>query len=239
MGDKSFGCHIWTRMWSLMWCLNFPSCHQQCLLDGSSHNGVPWMLLVGANADAWTPMSTNSAFIRAPSFYMWLVLIYMADIRGQVGSSRIHSKMRVATYQEMLSTHNFFLHVSRWPLGKSWTILVVKVECHSQKWLVAAQHELLYLGVNSSNVVFLFLGDDWWHGKAIWTMRMCRGLQTVELDGWNILRRATFDAMAPDGNNVWQACSCEVARIGIGTLNGWLDVASGVDCCGVDKGFCA
>jgi hypothetical protein len=33
-------------------------------------------------------------------------------------------------------------------------------------------------------------------------MRMCRGLQTVELDGWNILRRATFDAMAPDGNNV-------------------------------------
>jgi hypothetical protein len=38
--------------------------------------------------------------------------------------------------------------------------------------------------------------------KAFWTMRMCRGLGTLKMDGWNILRKATFDAMAPNGNNV-------------------------------------
>jgi hypothetical protein len=90
------------------------------------------------------------------------------------------------------------------------------------------------LGCHSSNVVFLFLGDDWWHGKAFWTLRMCKGLWIAEVDGLNTLKMATFDAMAPDGNYVWQPCWCEVAWIGTSTLNGWLDVASGVDCRGVD-----
>jgi hypothetical protein len=89
------------------------------------------------------------------------------------------------------------------------------------------------LGCHSSNGVFLFLGDDWWHGKTFWTLRMCKGLRIAEVNGPNTLRRATHAAMALDGNDVWQPCQCEVAWIGTGTLRRWLDVASGVDCRGV------
>jgi hypothetical protein len=31
---------------------------------------------------------------------------------------------------------------------------------------------------------------------------MCKGLQIAEVDGLNTLRRTTFDAMAPNGNDV-------------------------------------